>query len=89
MSGEHRLAVGLARPRVKMVSCRRLMEALSPVAAKLLSVWNSVVTCESLRTTSFSFISFRMSTASLHERKKTLIDVRILQEHKERKRQNL
>lgn len=68
--GEQRLAVGLARPRVKMVSCSRWMVGTLPLDTKELSKWKSMVTCVSVNTTSFSFISFRTSTASVMERKR-------------------
>lgn len=38
IKGEQRLVVGLASPRVKMVSCRRWMVAMLPLAAKPLSM---------------------------------------------------
>ncbi|TNN64309.1 hypothetical protein EYF80_025439 [Liparis tanakae] len=62
--GEHRLAVGLASPRVNRVSCRRWMVATPPLATTAFSMWKNMPPCVSFSATSFSFISFRMSTAS-------------------------
>lgn len=65
--GEHKLADGLARPRVKMVSCSCWMMATPPLVTTALSTWKSMVTLASFSCTSFSFISFRMSKASVTE----------------------
>lgn len=69
ISGEHRLAEGLARPSVKMVSCSRWTVGGPPLATTALSVWKSMVTCVSFITTSLSRISFRISMASVTESK--------------------
>lgn len=62
------MLVGLTRPKVNTVSCRRRMVAMSPFRAAVLSVWNNLVVVVSNIVTFFSFISFRMSTASEREK---------------------
>lgn len=64
------MLVGLTRPKVNTVSCRRRMVVMSPFRAAALSMWNNLVAVVSNILTSFFFISFRMSAASIKKNKK-------------------